>query len=83
MAFCLSTKKGGDTLIDLNTLTFVAIHELAHICTKSVGHTDEFWKNFKFLLIQAEKIDIYNPIDYEKNPKQYCSMSINHNPYFD
>jgi hypothetical protein len=43
MAFCLNTEKDGNQLIDLNTLTFVAIHELAHIATKSIGHKDEFW----------------------------------------
>lgn len=83
LAFCLNKKKDGDNLIDMNTLTFVALHELAHISTKSIGHTPEFWENFKFLLIQAEKINIYNPINYEKKPKEYCGMEINHNPYYD
>ena len=35
-------------LIDENTLMFVALHELAHIATESIGHTKEFWANFKF-----------------------------------
>jgi hypothetical protein len=83
IAFCLDTEKnnkGG--LIDLNTLTFVAIHELSHVASKSVGHTPEFWANFKFLLQEAEKINIYKPVDYSKNPKKYCGMEINDNPYF-
>ena len=84
LAFCLDTQKNGNgNLIDMNTLTFVALHELAHVCTKSVGHTPEYWENFKFLLVQGEKINIYKPVDYSKNPKRYCGMSINHNPYFD
>ena len=83
LAFCLHTKKNGSQLIDMNTLTYVAIHELAHIATKSIGHTPEFWKNFKFLLTQAEKINIYNPIDYKNNPQKYCGMTINDNPYYD
>jgi hypothetical protein len=84
IAFCLNTKKNnGGKLIDLNTLTFVALHELAHVATKSVGHTPEFWKNFKFLLVQAEKINIYEPIDYKNNPQMYCDMKITDNPYFD
>ena len=29
---------------------FVAIHELAHVMTKSVGHGDDFWNNMRFLL---------------------------------
>ena len=83
IAFCLDTEKNNKgRLIDLNTLTFVAIHELSHVATYSVGHTPEFWANFKFLLEEAEKINIYKPIDYSKNPKKYCGMEINDNPYF-
>ena len=75
IAFCLDTEKNNKgNLIDLNTLTFVAIHELSHVASKSVGHTPEFWANFKFLLEQAEKINIYKPVDYSKNPKKYCGM---------
>lgn len=84
IAFCLDTEKNGTgKLIDLNTLTFVAIHELAHVASKSIGHNDEFWTNFKFLLKEAEKINIYHPVDYKKTPKKYCGMEINDNPYFD
>ena len=50
IAFCLNKTKEGDRLIDLETLTFVALHELSHIATKSIGHKQEFWENFKFVL---------------------------------
>lgn len=83
LAFCTTTTKQGNKLIDENTLTFVAIHELSHLATKSVGHTDEFWSNFKFLLKEAKKEGIYNPVDYKKNPQPYCGMTISDNPYFD
>ncbi len=83
LAFCTTTTKQGDTLIDENTLTFVAIHELAHIMTKSIGHKDEFWKNFKFLLQIAVKNKLYNPIDYGKKAAEYCGMKITDNPYYD
>ena len=83
MAFCLNKSKNSATLIDLNTLTFVAIHELAHTMTKSVGHKQEFWKNFKFLLENAVKINIYKPVDYKKESKSYCGMMITDNPYYD
>jgi len=83
LAFCLDTEKNGGQLIDMNTLTFVAIHELAHIATQSIGHTDEFWSNFKFLLQEAAKINIYDPVDYKKEPRQYCGMTITDNPYYD
>jgi len=84
IAFCLNKKKhDNDNLIDQNTLMFVAIHEVAHIMTLSVGHTDEFWQNFKFLLENAVELGIYEPIDYKKNPKNYCGMNISDNPYYD
>tara|TARA_Y100001970_G_C14236373_1_gene862064 strand:- start:1505 stop:2095 length:591 start_codon:yes stop_codon:yes gene_type:complete len=83
IAFCLLEKKKEKKLIDENTLTFVALHELAHVMTKSIGHTDEFWENFRYLLEHAENIQIYHPIDYKKNPQEYCGMTINDNPYFD
>ena len=85
IAFCLSPKKknGEDRLIDEHTLTFVAIHELSHVATKSVGHKTEFWENFKFLLENAKEANIHQPRDYSKDPKEYCSMDIRDNPYYD
>ena len=51
IAFCLNVKKKtSNNFVDINTLTFVAIHELGHVMSKTVGHNDEFWENFKFLL---------------------------------
>ena len=84
IAFCLDKKKNGSGgMIDQNTLMFVAIHELSHVASKTIGHTDEFWKNFKFLLEEAEVINIYTPVDYKNSPKEYCGMDITDNPYYD
>ena len=83
LAFCTTTTKKGDNLIDENTLTFVAIHELSHIMTKSTGHTTEFWQNFKYLLINAIKINLYTAVDYKKKPVNYCGLKIHDNPYYD
>ena len=84
LAFCLNKKKEDDTkLIDLNTLTFVAIHELSHIMTKEEGHKLIFWQNFKFLLENAKDAKIYIPEDYKKKNKEYCGMTITDNPYYD
>lgn len=83
VAFCLNKNKNGGKLIDINTLTFVAIHELSHIMSISIGHNDEFWKNFKFLLDNAVEINIYDPVDYKKNPENYCGLEITDNPYYD
>ena len=83
IAFCLNRTKNSTTLIDVNTLTFVALHELSHIMTTSIGHKQEFWQNFKFLLENAKSAGVYNPIDYKKNPQSYCGMTINDNPLYD
>lgn len=84
IAFCLTKQKHrGKKWIDPNTLMFVAIHELAHVMSAGEGHQQEFWKNFKFLLIQAKEIGVYIPEDYKEQPKQYCGMQITDNPYYD
>jgi hypothetical protein len=85
IAFCLNKQKNGDVddLIDEHTLTFVAIHELSHVATKSIGHKSEFWENFKFLLEEAKEAGIHDPVDYKEKPREYCGMEIHDNPYYD
>ena len=83
IAFCLNRTKNSTTLIDINTLTFVAIHELAHIMTESVGHKQDFWSHFKFLLQNAVDAKLYKPEDYKKKPESYCGITISDNPYYD
>jgi hypothetical protein len=83
IAFCLNKTKNSSTLIDINTLTFVSIHELSHIMTKSIGHKQDFWQNFKFLLENAKEANIYIPVDYKEKPQGYCGMTITDNPYYD
>lgn len=80
--FCVTEEKDNNKLIDENTLTFVAIHELSHITSKSIGHNNEFWDNFSFLLKHAVDIGIYQPIDYKKQPRKYCGMKLSDNPYY-
>lgn len=85
IAFCVETEKenGKGYLVDINTMTYVALHELAHVMTVSIGHTEEFWSNYKFLLEVAASMNIYQPIDYKKKPVRYCGINITDNPYFD
>jgi len=83
IALCLNkSKNNNNNLIDENTLMFVAIHEMGHITTESIGHDKDFWDNFKFLLEQAVKAQLYVPINYKKNNTEYCGMTISDNPYF-
>ena len=83
IAFCLNKKKDDNNhLIEENTLMFVALHEMAHVASKSIGHNTEFWDNFTFLIGEAEEIKIYTPIDYSKKNEEYCGMTITSSPYF-
>ena len=77
--FCIRSK---DThqLVDLNTMMFVAIHEMAHIMTISIGHTDEFWNNMRYLLKKAINIGIYKRHNYKENPVSYCGTQITDSP---
>ena len=49
----------------------------------SVGHTEEFWTNFKFLLQEAKKMGIHDPKNYKQDNQTYCGMTISDNPYYD
>jgi hypothetical protein len=80
IVFCIRQKDKDETLVDENTLTFVAIHELAHIMTKSVGHTPEFWSNFKKLLKISVDSNLYTKEDYSNNPKEYCGIKVSDSP---
>ena len=80
---CLRKKKDGQPLHNLNTLMFVVIHELAHVMSVSIGHNKEFMDNFRFLLREADDIDIdYTPIDYSEENMTYCGVKVTHNPYY-
>jgi hypothetical protein len=84
IAFCLnSQKENNESLIDIDTLSFVAIHELSHVMTVSIGHKQEFWDNFKFLLENAKEAGIHAPQNYKEQPAEYCGMKITDNPYYD
>jgi len=80
IVFCIRTKDSDEKLIKFNTIMFVAIHELAHVMTLSIGHTDEFWDNMKYLLKHAIKHGIYKKQDFRKKPEKYCGTTITDSP---
>ena len=82
--FCLRQREGSnESLVDENIVTFVAIHEMGHIITKTVGHGPDFWNNFAWLLEQAERIGIYKHQDFTAHPVAYCGMKITDQPKYD
>jgi predicted metal-dependent hydrolase len=76
LVFCIRQRDGSDTFVDENVLMYVATHELGHLMTKDIGHTENFWKNFKYLLKEAVKIKAYTKVDYSESPTEYCGMNI-------
>lgn len=78
--YCLRSRDDKNELVKLNTIMFVALHELAHTMSKSIGHTKEFWDNFRILLRNAIKLGIYKRVNYNEKPVKYCGVEITDDP---
>jgi hypothetical protein len=81
--FCLRQRDGTERLVDNNVMMFVALHEMAHMITKSIGHEPEFWNNFGWLLREAEQRNLYKPTDFKSHPVMYCGVQITDSPKYD
>jgi len=80
IVLCLRSRDGQNRIVKRNIIMFVALHEMAHIMTLSIGHTKEFWDNFEFLLKEATKMGIYEEIDFNNSPHTYCGVRITDTP---
>lgn len=80
---CLRQRNEREELVDENVITFVAIHEMAHIGTADVGHTPQFWNNFAWLLQKAEALQIYEFTNFSAHPVEYCGIRITDQPTYD
>tara|TARA_Y100000389_G_scaffold196003_1_gene228212 strand:+ start:300 stop:860 length:561 start_codon:yes stop_codon:yes gene_type:complete len=69
-----------NNIVDINTLFFVMMHELAHVMTNNWGHNKIFWDNFKFLIDNAVEFNLYKFVNYNQNPVKYCGIKIDSNP---
>jgi hypothetical protein len=62
---------------DMNTIMYVALHELAHMVSKSRGkgdeHNAEFRENFAVLLEKGQNLGFYNPS--KPMPSTYCGVT--------
>jgi hypothetical protein len=82
--FCLRQREGKDeSLVHEDIVTFVAIHEMGHMITKTIGHGPDFWNNFAWLLQEAERIGVYKHRDFRAHPVSYCGMKITDQPTYD
>ena len=86
MSFCL--KDFNDVNLEtLNLLTYVGIHELAHVMSVETGHGEEFKNNFKFLLEYSKnlkyydkllnrEVPVYIALNKLNTPNDYCGVYI-------
>jgi hypothetical protein len=81
---CLRQRDGpNESLVDENVMSFVALHELSHVCTESIGHGPDFWNNFGWLLKEAEELGLYKYTDFSAHPVSYCGVYITDSPRYD
>lgn len=82
IVFCIRQRNEQNELVDLNTMMFVAIHEMAHLMTISIGHTKEFWDNMQFILKEAlsKDLNLYSYQPFHQNPVSYCGTMISDTP---
>jgi hypothetical protein len=87
LVLCLRKKEANGEnkheLHDVNTIMFVVLHELTHIMNDQWGHKEQYWRMFKFIILNAMEAGVYKPVDYAKNPVVYCGMKITYSPYYD
>lgn len=79
---CLRPANNRHVFHDMNTLRFVALHELTHMMVQSYGHEQSFWDAFRFVLFEANKLGEIKLIDYSKAPQPYCGIMIESSPAF-
>ena len=79
---CLRQRNEREELVNENVILFVALHEMSHVGTASIGHTPEFWNNFAWLIKQAEHIQIYSYTDFAAHPVEYCGVHITDAPTY-
>jgi predicted metal-dependent hydrolase len=77
---CLRDKQKPYPLVDENTVMFVVLHEMAHLMTTTIGHTPEFWANFRRILKDAIAAGVYQEVNYTREPVEYCGMKITSSP---
>lgn len=81
---CLRQRQGNnESLVKENVMTFVALHEMAHMITTTIGHGTDFWNNFGWLLKISEEQGIYTYEDFSAHPVSYCGVKITDSPKYD
>lgn len=81
VALCIRSKDSSryGKIHKINLIMYVALHEMAHVLSNSIGHNEEFRQNFIFILNEAIKLGIYKHDHYDENPQEYCGISVTEN----
>jgi len=76
MVFCIRSKGIINSIHNINLIMYVAIHELGHVACPEKGHTELFKKIFAFLTKRSIEIGIYEKINFNDEPREYCGLTI-------
>lgn len=77
IVFCIRSRKTEDEMHDINLMMYVALHEISHVaCPVYDNHGPLFREIFNFITKVAIEINIYEKIDFKKQPMEYCGMTI-------
>lgn len=81
VVFCLRSKEISQYLKtsnihDKNVIMYVALHEIAHVACPEYQHTPLFMKIFKFFTEVAIDIGLYDKIEFDITPHEYCGIMI-------
>jgi len=71
-----------ESLVNENVMTFVALHEMSHMITSTIGHGPDFWNNFGWLLKIAEEKGLYKHQNFSAHPVSYCGVKITDAPIY-
>jgi len=71
-----------ESLVNENVMIFVALHEMAHMITSTIGHGPDFWNNFGWLLKIAEEKGLYKHQNFSAHPVSYCGVKITDAPTY-
>lgn len=79
--FCLRERDGTHRLHDINTIMYVAIHEVVHLMERdqNPNHKGRFKERWAWVLREAQKQGIWSYHDYASNPVSYCGIKIANN----
>jgi preprotein translocase subunit SecG len=81
LRICIRNEKSDKLFEEENTGFLVLLHELAHLMTKGYdNHNEEFHKCFAFITKIAVQLGLYQYVNYQNHPTNYCGTDITQSP---